>query len=192
MENVEPAGFWIRAAGQLIDYVPTYAAQVVSGGVLAIVAGFVAASAGKTHSVVLDSMVKTSAITYIGAFLATTLYHAFCKSAGGATLGKRLLGLEVVSEELQPATFLQGLKRALGFFVDALFFGLIAYNVMESSDTRQRLGDQWAKTRVVLRRSLPPEARRPTRIFVFVFLGAMGIIVETVVLAHICSYWLLA
>ena len=73
MQNVEPAGFWIRAAGQLIDYVPTYAAQVVSGGVLAIVAGFVAASAGKTHAVVLDSLVKTSAITYIGAFLATTL-----------------------------------------------------------------------------------------------------------------------
>jgi uncharacterized RDD family membrane protein YckC len=188
--NVEPAGFAIRLGGRLIDYAPTLVAGAFGGVAIAVIAGFIAASTQQSHSAVMDAIGKDSALTYLGGLLATILYHAFGESIGGASLGKRLLGLEVLSEDLRPATFRQGLVRNLGFFVDALFFGLIGYGRMEQSPIKQRYGDQWGKTRVVLRRSLPPELRRPTRIFVFALLGAMALALETITLAHLVSYWL--
>jgi len=190
-ENVESAGFGIRLAGRLIDYAPTFVASLMSGVVLAFIAGVIAVSRKPPDSEVLDPMMTKSVLTVLGTLLATTFYHAFSESIGGASLGKRLLGLEVVDEDLQPATLTQGWKRNLAFFVDGFFFGLVAYNAMEKSPTRQRIGDRWAKTRVVMRRSLPPALRRPTPIFVFAFFGAMGIAVETSIVAYVCSYWLL-
>lgn len=189
--NVEPVDFGIRAVGRLIDYGPTLLAGVVSGAALALIAGAIGGATRRPDSVVFAAMTKTSPLTYLGGLLATTVYHAFSESIGGASLGKRLLGLEVVSENLQPATLLQGLKRDIGFFVDALFFGVVAIHYMNQSPIKQRLGDRWGKTRVVRRRSLPLELRRPTRIFVFVFLAAVALAVETLVAAHLCSYWLL-
>lgn len=73
MENVESAGFGIRAAGGLIDWIPNWIAGAVAG----------------------------------------------------ATFSKRLLGLEVVSETLAPATFVQTMKRDLAFLAAQTM--LIAY-----------------------------------------------------------------
>jgi len=188
--NVEPAGFGIRAAGRLIDYVPVILASVMSGLALAFFSGLFSTWSARSDTEILEIMEKQSMLTYAGSFLATTLYHAFCESAAGASLGKRLLGLEVVAVDLRPATLGQTFIRNLGFAIDGLFFGLIAYNEMEKSSMRQRFGDRWGRTRVVLRRSLPPELRRPTPIFVFVFLGAGALALETLTVVHLFSYWL--
>ena len=188
--NVESAGFGIRAAGRLIDYAPMFFASVMSGVSLAFFAGLFSTWSRRSESDILAIMEKSSALTYAGSFLAITIYHAFCECAGGASLGKRLLGLEVVSVELVPATFGQTFKRNLGFAIDGLFFGLIGYGQMEQSPIKQRYGDRWGKTRVVLRRSLPPALRPPKRIFVFVFLGAVALALEVVTVMHLVSYWL--
>jgi hypothetical protein len=56
---------------------------------------------------------------------------------------------------------------------------------MKDSPEKQRLGDEWGKTRVVMRRSLPPSSRRPTALFICVFFAAMGLAAQTMVLVHL-------
>ena len=182
--DAEPAGFGIRLAARLLDYLPV----IVAGGMsLAVGSLFVSIPTAQKDLSLLNRFVLR-----IGAVVAVTLYHTFSESIGGASLGKRLLGLEVVSEDLGPATLLQGWKRSLAFLLDGFFFGAIGYNAMKNSPTRQRIGDEWAKTRVVLRRSLPPASRRPTRIFVFALFGAMGIAAEGFALVQYCMYEIFA
>ena len=179
--NVEPADFWIRFLARLIDYLPV----IVAGGMsVAIVSLFVTA---RTPGGLAERFVLRA-----GALFATVLYHTFSESIGGASFGKRLLGLEVVSEDLRPATLLQGWKRSLAFLLDGLFFGLVGYSAMVKSPIRQRIGDRYAKTRVVRRRSLPPALQRPTPIFVFSLFGAMGIAAEGFALVQFCTYELFA
>lgn len=190
--DVESAGFGIRAAGRIIDYLVSLTAGLASGAALGIIAGFVAAATKKPDSEVFAAMTNRGALTYAASIAATLIYHAFTEAVGGASLGKRLLGLEVVSDTLGPATLRQTFIRNLGFFVDGLFFGLVAYSFIEKSPTNQRLGDVWGKTRVVRRNSLPAGQRRQSRVFVFVLLGAMAIAAEVLVVAHLCAYWLSA
>ncbi|HKS21192.1 MAG TPA: RDD family protein [Thermoanaerobaculia bacterium] len=176
--QVEAADFGIRFVARLVDYLPV----ILAGGLSLAIASAVA-----TGPVPAEN--DDSLVIRIGFLVATILYHAFSESIGGASLGKRLFGLEVVSEDLRPATLLQGWKRSLAFVVDGFFFGLVGYNAMKKSPIRQRIGDGWAKTRVVLRRSLPPALRRPTSIFVFSLFGALGIAAEGFALVQLCATW---
>lgn len=184
MDNVESAGFGIRLAARLLDYGPLI---VIAGLSLGVISFFVSTPAADTSERLAERFVLR-----IAAIVASVLYHAFSESVGGATLGKRLLGLEVVSEDLRPATLLQGWKRSLAILIDGFFFGLIGYNAMKKSELRQRIGDEWAGTRVVLRRSLPPALRRPTLIFAFAFFAAVGIAAEGFALVQIGTNWLFA
>lgn len=183
MENVEPAGFWIRGAGRLIDWIPNYAAGGVAGLVLAFGWGVLKAM-NKPISNWPEEIQSAKVLPWIAGMIASWLYHSFSESVAGATLGKRLLGLEVVSETLGPATFMQTMKRDLAFVVDALFIGAVAYGYMKDSPAKQRLGDKWAKTRVVMRRSLPPASRRPTGVFICALPAAVGLAAETMLIAY--------
>ena len=183
MENVEPAGFWIRAAGRLIDWIPNWIAGAVAGGVLAFTWGVLKAM-NKPVTDWPDTVQNAKVMPWVAGMIASWLYHSFSEAVAGATLGKRLLGLEVVSETFAPATFVQTMKRDLAFFVDAFFFGAVAYSQMKDSPEKQRIGDDWGKTRVVMRRSLPPELRRSTGLFVCVFLAAVGLAAQTMLIAY--------
>jgi uncharacterized RDD family membrane protein YckC len=183
---VEPAEFGIRFLARLIDYVPL---------ILALAAGVFLVQAVallQTTDADVEAELSNAGLMRIAVLLGMTLYHTFAESVAGATLGKRLLGLEVVSIDLQPATLWQGWKRNVGFFIDSLFFGLIGWTQMDRSAIRQRLGDRWGKTRVIRRRSLPLPLQRPTRIFVFVLLGAMAITAESLVVVFLLTHWLSA
>ena len=188
MDNapVEPAEFGIRFLARIIDYVPLMLALAV-GAVLAQ-----AVAAMQTTDADVQAALSNAGLMRVAVLLGMTLYHTFAESVGGATLGKRLLGLEVLSVDLQPATLWQGWKRNVGFFIDSLFFGLIGWTQMDRSAIRQRLGDRWGKTRVIRRRSLPLALRRPTRTFVFVLLGAMAIAAESLVVVFLLTRWLSA
>jgi hypothetical protein len=50
------------------------------------------------------------------------------------------------------------LIRELGYFVDAMFFGIIGYSAMKDDIRQQRHGDDWAHT-IVCKRSLIPHDR---------------------------------
>jgi len=89
--------------------------------------------------------------------VAFLLYTTLAEHLGGATLGKVLTGLRVVSVEPGggPVGLRGALVRNLGFFVDSLFFGMVAYSHMANNLRRQRLGDEWAGTVVVWKSDAP-------------------------------------
>jgi uncharacterized RDD family membrane protein YckC len=130
---------------------------------------------GHASADVLESLQKTSFIGRIGGVIATLAYHALFEGVAGSTVGKRLLGLQVITMDGTPLRFVQGVRRSLAFLVDALFFGAIAANEMKDSPEKQRIGDRWAGTRVVRRRSMPAELHPPTLQFVAAFIAAVEV-----------------
>jgi uncharacterized RDD family membrane protein YckC len=69
----------------------------------------------------------------------------------GATLGNGIMGLSVqsMSSNKKP-TFIQSLKRHLLDMIDMFPFGLIGFITINNTPQKQRLGDIWAKTIVVV------------------------------------------
>jgi uncharacterized RDD family membrane protein YckC len=91
-------------------------------------------------------------------FLIAWGYGAFCEGAfNGQTLGKRALGLRVVSERGVPITSAQAILRNLVGTVDGLvpFFYLIGLSSMLLTGKFQRLGDLAAGTMVILEEQRP-------------------------------------
>ena len=81
-------------------------------------------------------------------------YYIVCEAATGATLGKRLVGIQVVGEDGDPLTFGAAVVRNLLRLVDALFFYLVGFLFAAMSSRGQRLGDRAAHTVVVRRLGL--------------------------------------
>lgn len=85
-------------------------------------------------------------------FLALALgYYVLGEALTGMTLGKRLVGIQVVGEDGERATFGAVLVRNLFRPIDALFFYLVAAIFAWKSERGQRLGDLAANTVVVRR-----------------------------------------
>jgi uncharacterized RDD family membrane protein YckC len=94
----------------------------------------------------------------VGYFLITWGYGAFCEGVfNGQTLGKRALGLRVISERGVPITGTQAVLRNLVGSVDGLipFTYLLGLASMLLTRKFQRLGDLAAGTMVIV------EERRP-------------------------------
>lgn len=69
----------------------------------------------------------------------------------GSTVGNAICNLKPISlvSENQKVTFGQSLKRHLLDVVDMSLFGLIGILLIVNTEKKQRLGDIWAKTKVV-------------------------------------------
>lgn len=76
-------------------------------------------------------------------------YYIVCEAATGATLGKLMVGIRVVGEDGEHATFGAAVVRNLLRLVDALFFYLVGAVFALTSTRGQRLGDRAAHTIVV-------------------------------------------
>jgi uncharacterized membrane protein YiaA len=63
--------------------------------------------------------------------------------------------------------------RELGYFIDALFFGLVGYLAMQKTYQEQRYGDQWAHTVVTQRANVIPEQLRSDSRFVLILMLAI-------------------
>lgn len=122
---------------------------------LAVIAGIVRAASGWNADAFVESLFRDSWLIRVVSVLELIAYHSICEGLGGATIGKRLLGMQVVSIDLTRCRFGQALKRSVGFLADALFFAAIGAIHMHESPIKQRLGDKWADTRVVRRETLP-------------------------------------
>ena len=155
--ETEPAGFAVRFGARFIDVIAVTLLGAVGGavgGILTVVLSAVGVKhAGLQRSSGLDlGPLLTGAI-------AGLVYHAVAEGVGGATVGKALLGLRVKREEdFAPCGIWRGLGRNLAYYIDAFFFGLVAYSSMSNSRMQQRLGDKWASTVVVRAKSLPASA----------------------------------
>jgi uncharacterized RDD family membrane protein YckC len=122
----------------------------------------------------------TTPLGFLAALIGATAMETLAEGLHGSTLGKRICGLTVISEDGSPATLLGALKRSIAYFWDALFFGLVAAQKMSESPRRQRFGDVWGHTQVVRLSSLDAGARRSWRRFALA--TTAGVTVDGIVL----------
>jgi uncharacterized RDD family membrane protein YckC len=81
--------------------------------------------------------------------LAVIAYYIVMEKMFGGTVGKLVLGLQVVKEDGSPLDWGSAAIRTVLRIVDGLFVYLVAAILVWTSPTKQRLGDRVAKTLVV-------------------------------------------
>lgn len=168
------AGFGLRAGAQVIDLIIHNVLGLVIGLATGILIGLYAFATGTPPSLLTAKLQVTTPIGYILALTGYVVYHAICEGMHGATLGKLIFKIHVLKEDGNPASIGSAFIRSLAFYIDALFFGIVAAASMRSSELQQRLGDKWAKT-VVVERSIYNQYEWPSGWkFVLVFLLAMA------------------
>lgn len=86
--------------------------------------------------------------TFLWFFLTVGLEQAL-----GATIGNGIAGVKVIQlgkEFEEKPSFVQSLKRHLADPIDMFLFGLVAVITIKNSQYKQRLGDVWANTIVII------------------------------------------
>jgi len=166
--------FWPRALARIIDFVVHYLTAFAAGILFVFI--LTIASGGRPPLWVLARISQMHLPTFIASLLGSFAYFVICQSIHGSTLGKFLLSLQVIQEDGSRCRPGSAIIRELGYFVDVLFFGLIAYFAMHYSDEQQRFGDQWAHTIVCKRADVPPGSRQTAMRFVLGFM--LGIFVD--------------
>jgi len=106
------------------------------------VGGFMIDLAGVTILSVAYKNFTGAELPYI-LFAAYWLLH---DAFGGQSLGKIILGMEIINDKDQPCSFVQGLLRNISLAIP--FVVIIEYFVLLFNKQGRRLGDILAKTRV--------------------------------------------
>jgi len=137
-ENIEFAGFWLRFWAGLVDI------ALEAGGALALTWGvdFVLAHAGRLLGISpFNSKVATGAAFIVVLSVGAWLYCALMESsAWRATVGKRLLGLQVMTADGERLSFGQASIRHLMKFL-SLFCLTIGFLMSGWTQRRQALHD---------------------------------------------------
>ena len=98
---------------------------------------------------------NVSGLRALAMLCATAAYWILTEWILGATAGKLICDLRVVSQEGKKCSFGQSVKRNVLRAVDFFPFYVPGFLAAKLSPLRQRLGDQWAKTIVVKKRKKP-------------------------------------
>ena len=170
---LEGVGFGRRALARGIDVAVHYFVGTVVGVMTGILVAIGAAVRGVQADDTFAMMSTTPLIGFIAALLGATAMHILAEWLHGSTIGKRLCGITVIHEDGGPARFAGVVRRSFAYFVDALFFGLVAYHKMAESPRRQRVGDRWGQTMVVRIGALDPSHRRSGLRFVAASLAGL-------------------
>lgn len=158
-------GFGRRGAARIIDFIFSYFLGLIAGACSGIVIAFVA---GATHQSFRPMVARLQGfhLSMLLAGMAAGFFYEFVSEGlHGSTLGKQILGIIVVQEDAEPCTLKGAAIRSLGYFVDALFFGIVGYTAMKRDESRQRYGDDWAHTVVVEKSTIPADKRRGGGVF---------------------------
>ncbi len=148
-------GFGLRAGGRLVELVFSQVLGLGAGLVSAIVL-VVLEQTGAAQPGWATRFDMPFALSMVVGFSAHLAGATFSVRLAGVSIGKLLLGLRVVSADGRRPSWKAAFVRELGYFVDALFFGLIGKGAMDGSPLQQRHGDVWADTVVVRRGSVAP------------------------------------
>ena len=129
-----------RIGAQIVD---TIAMFIIFIGITAVFGGFGAAAGGDSGS----------GIAGIGILLGFggMLFYGFLLEGywDGYTVGKKLFGIKVVQENGAACDYGSAFVRNFLEIIDGLFYYLVGFVAMASSDKRQRVGDRLGGTVVV-------------------------------------------
>ncbi|MFW5921919.1 MAG: RDD family protein [Halodesulfurarchaeum sp.] len=134
MENLEKRGIGIRFVALFIDTIVLF----VLGYVIAIPIGMTSATGFNLQG--------GPAFLWI---LIGFGYFIVLEGKYGKTVGKRLVGIEVVTEDGRPIDYQASLIRNVLRIIDGIFFYLVGAILVILSEDEQRLGDRIANTIVV-------------------------------------------
>lgn len=152
-------GFWPRAGARIIDTLAHTAVAIAAGTLLRTVV-FSAPAPAMDLENVAGRLVNVSLVNFLVGFLGFAAYHSICEGLHGSSLGKRLLGQVVVTNQVQPCSLRSAFIRSLAYVLDVMFFGLIGYLSMRRTRLQKRFGDNWAGTFVARRTQIPMGALR--------------------------------
>jgi uncharacterized RDD family membrane protein YckC len=154
-----------RAVARIVDYVLLksfvgYTAAKLFLFLLAVAAG------GHPPLGILIRISHHRLPIFVASVFGSFAYQTICTSVHGSTLGKRLLSLQVLQDDGSPCRLLSAVIRELGYFVDAILFGLIGYLAIRGSSQHKRNGDEWAHTIVCKYANVPQGSRQGAGRFV--------------------------
>ncbi|KQP65615.1 MULTISPECIES: RDD family protein [unclassified Nocardioides] len=93
--------------------------------------------------------VSLTGVPFLLTLLVAAGYFLVLELTTGQTLGKKIVGIRVVSDKGGDVTAVQALVRTALRVVDGFAFYLVAFVAVLASPRNQRLGDMAASTRVV-------------------------------------------
>lgn len=134
--TVSYGGFWLRVVAYIID--------AILLGVASRIIGFVAGTPLRATDFT-DFDYTTSGASLVIAWLYFALMES---SARGATVGKRAVGLRVVTDQGQRLDFGHATGRYLAKFISAIILG-IGFIMVAFTDRKRGLHDMIASTLVV-------------------------------------------
>ncbi|HUR80735.1 MAG TPA: RDD family protein [Thermoanaerobaculia bacterium] len=171
--TLDYVGFGKRCGARIIDFVVHFGVALVSGFTAGILVLIYAMATHTSAEPLLAKMGSTGVLAFILSLFGSVLYDSIMEGLHGSTIGKLMLGIVVLREDGRPCTYVQAVGRSFAFFLDSLFFGLVAHTSMRDSPRLQRYGDKWAGTVVVTRVSVPPHMLRGAGRFVGVMFLAL-------------------
>jgi uncharacterized RDD family membrane protein YckC len=119
---MEKAGFFSRFIALIIDgFVIGILAMIVS-----LIFGFIIGMTGQSDNGFMGFIAGTmSLLLIVIMFLFQFLYYGYFWSKDGQSIGKKLMGVKVVSQDGQPLSFLKaGLRGTIGYWISSLVFWL--------------------------------------------------------------------
>lgn len=169
--RVTPAHAGVRALARLLDLGAVALLATVGAAAAGVLCTFLE-NAGKLSPGWDERWEEDSVAGTVLGLLAMVAYHAVAEGLGGASLGKILLRTRVRRVTLAPCTVPRAALREALVLVDLLFFGMVAYSVMQRSPLLQRLGDKAAKTLVLQAKSVEGLPAPPMHPWLATALGA--------------------
>lgn len=163
--------FWPRVGARVIDMIVHYIVSFVCGVLFVILLAI--ASGGHASPIMMEKLQHSGFVNFVFALLGSFAYHVVFTTLHGSTVGKIALSMVVVQEDGSPCKFKGALIRELGYFVDALFFGIIGYSAMKDTVEQKRHGDTWAHTIVCKRTLISREKLRGADRFVMALIFAL-------------------
>lgn len=132
------AGFWARFIASVLDNVIL---GFLSGLLGFLYFWFVARNS-------LELLANAQDVVALISFIIWIIYFPFMESQGGATIGKKMLGIKVIGFDGQSISFLRSLGRNLGKILSGLILG-IGYIMAGFTERKQALHDIISKSLVV-------------------------------------------
>jgi uncharacterized RDD family membrane protein YckC len=142
-ESLDYKGVGIRFAAHLVDLIIIMVFYFIIGNITAgLVGGKTAEGFDMQGTPALLVMLLTSLFGLAYFVLLETVWN-------GQTLGKKLIGIQVVREDGRPIDFSTAIIRNILRVVDGLIFYLVGAILIWRSPIKQRLGDRIAHTVVI-------------------------------------------